>query len=188
MPWDNFFSTVKPIFHKIWILIVYSQLVFINEGSAEVPVIFVLDFYLLNLSSALGEFGQQIWMHFNFSAKFTNCFRQVQQVKVLNKDHEDLCWPLIDTHKVIVQERNISLTVEFFLSNFLGVILHPGWILPNKVRRFSRMFCLSVCLSVMLLVCMFVCLRHPRKSTSGVCGDLWSKIAFLILASDEEKR
>ena len=24
-------------------------------------------------------------------AKFTKCFRQVQQVKVLNKDHEDLC-------------------------------------------------------------------------------------------------
>ena len=82
---------------------VYSQLVFINEGSAEVLMILVQDFYLLNLSKTLGELGQQIWMHFNFLAKFNKCFRQVQQVKVLNKDHEDLCWLLIDTQKLIVQ-------------------------------------------------------------------------------------
>ena len=76
---------------------VYSQLVFINEGSAEVLVILVQDFYLLNLSKTLGELGQQIWMRFNFLVKFTKCFRQFQQVEVLNKDHEDLCWTLIDT-------------------------------------------------------------------------------------------
>ena len=49
-PLGQFFSTVRPIFHKIWILMVYSQLVFINEGSAEVLMILVQDFYLLNLS------------------------------------------------------------------------------------------------------------------------------------------
>ena len=71
---------------------VYSQLVFINEGSAEVLVILVQDFYLLNLSKTLGELGQQIEMHLHLLAKFTKCFRQVQQVKVLKKkDHEGLC-------------------------------------------------------------------------------------------------
>ena len=80
-----------------------SQLVFINEGSAEVLMIFVQDFYLLNLSKAFGELVQQVWMHFYFLVKFTKWFRPVQQAKVLIKDHEDLCWPLIDTHKLIVQ-------------------------------------------------------------------------------------
>ena len=70
---------------------VYSQLVFINEGSAEVLVILVQDFYLLNLSKALGELGQKIEIYLHLLAKFTKCFRQVQQVKVLKKDHEDLC-------------------------------------------------------------------------------------------------
>ena len=36
---------------------VYSKLVFINEGSAKVLVILVQDFYLLNLSKTLGELG-----------------------------------------------------------------------------------------------------------------------------------
>ena len=60
-------------------------------------------FYLLNLSKAFGELVQQVWRHFYFLVKFTKWFRPVQQAKVLNKDHEDLCWPLIDTHKLIVQ-------------------------------------------------------------------------------------
>ena len=81
---------------------VYSQLVFINEGSAEVLVILVQDFYLLSLSKTLGELDQQIWMHLNLLAKFTQCFRQVQQVKVLNKYHEDLSWTLINTYKLAV--------------------------------------------------------------------------------------
>ena len=80
---------------------VYSKLVFIIEGSAEVLVILLQDFYLFNLSKTLGGLGQQTRMHFYFLAKFTKCFRQVQPVKVLNKDHEDLY--LIDTHKLIVQ-------------------------------------------------------------------------------------
>ena len=66
---------------------VYSQLVFFNERSAEVLVILVQDFCLLNLSKALGELGQKIEMHLHLLAKFTQCFRQVQQVKVLKKDH-----------------------------------------------------------------------------------------------------
>ena len=43
-----FFVTVRHIFHKIWILMVYSQLVFINEGSPEVLMILLQDFYSLN--------------------------------------------------------------------------------------------------------------------------------------------
>ena len=64
---------------------VYSQLVFINEGSAEVLMILVQDFYLLNLSKTFGEYGQQIEIHLHLLAKFTKCFRQVQQLKVLKK-------------------------------------------------------------------------------------------------------
>ena len=52
---------------------------------------FVQDFYLLNLSKALGDLGQKIEMHLYLLAKFTKCFRLVQQVKVLKRDHEDLC-------------------------------------------------------------------------------------------------
>ena len=63
-PLRQFFSTVTPIFHKIWILMVYSHLVVINEGSAEVLVILVQDFYLINLSKTFGELGQQIWLNF----------------------------------------------------------------------------------------------------------------------------
>ena len=48
-------------------------------------MILVQDFYLLNLSKTFGELGQQIEMHLHLLAKFTKCFRQVQQVKVLNK-------------------------------------------------------------------------------------------------------
>ena len=70
---------------------VHSQLVFINEGSVEVLMILVQDFYLLNLSKTLAELGQQIEINLHLLAKFTKCFRQVQQVKVLKKDHEDLC-------------------------------------------------------------------------------------------------
>ena len=48
---------------------VNSQLVFINEESAEVLMILVQDFCLLNLSKALGELGQQIEMHLHLLAK-----------------------------------------------------------------------------------------------------------------------
>ena len=48
-------------------------------------MILVQDFYLLNLSKTLGELGQQIEMHIHLLAKFTKCFRQVEQVKVLKK-------------------------------------------------------------------------------------------------------
>ena len=61
---------------------VYSQLVLINEGSAEVLMILVQDFYLLNLSKTFGDLVQQIEMYLNFLAKFTKCFRKFQQVKV----------------------------------------------------------------------------------------------------------
>ena len=54
-------------------------------------MIFFLDFHLLTLSNALCELGQKIELHLHLLAKFTKCFRQVQQVKVLKKDHEDLC-------------------------------------------------------------------------------------------------
>ena len=54
-------------------------------------MIFVIDFHLLNLSKALGELGHKIELHFYLLAKFTKCFRQVQQVKVLHEDHEDFC-------------------------------------------------------------------------------------------------
>ena len=47
---------------------------------------FVQDFYLLNLSKALGELGQKKEMHLYLLAKFTKCFRQFQQVKVLKQD------------------------------------------------------------------------------------------------------
>ena len=72
---------VRPIFHKIGILMIYSQLVFINEGTSEVLMILVQDFYLLNLSKSLDE---QTEMHLHLLAKFTKCFRHVQ-VKVLKK-------------------------------------------------------------------------------------------------------
>ena len=81
---------------------VYSQHVFINEGSAEVLIILVQDFYLLNSSKTFGELGPQIEMHLHLLAKFTKCFIQVQQVKVLKKDHEDLCRTLMDTGKLAV--------------------------------------------------------------------------------------
>ena len=74
---------------------VYSQLLFINEGSEEVLMILVQDFYLLNLSKTLGELGQRIEMHLHLLAKFTKCFRQVQQEKVL-------CWTLIDKYKLSI--------------------------------------------------------------------------------------
>ena len=77
--------------HKIRILMEYSQLVFINEGSAEVLMILVQDIYFLNVSKTLGKLGQQIEMHLHLLAKLTKCFRKVQQEKVLKKDHEDLC-------------------------------------------------------------------------------------------------
>ena len=70
---------------------VYSQLVFINEGLAEILMILVQDFYLLNLSKTLGELGQKRNV-FTYVGKFTKCFKQVQPVKVLKKkDFEDLC-------------------------------------------------------------------------------------------------
>ena len=43
------------------------------------------------MSNALGELGLKIEMNLHLLAKLANCFRQVQQVKVLKKDHEDLC-------------------------------------------------------------------------------------------------
>ena len=64
---------------------VYSQLVFINEGSAEVLMILVQDVYWLNLYKTLGELGQQIEMNLHLLAKSTKCFRQVQLVEVLKK-------------------------------------------------------------------------------------------------------
>ena len=93
---------------------------------------FFWDFHLLNLSKALGEFGQKIEMHLHLEAKFTECFRQVQQVKVLKKDHEDLCWTLIDTYKLAVYCQNLFLVIYWShcrkkLCHFLRVILCPGW-------------------------------------------------------------
>ena len=130
----------------MWILKVYSKLVFINEGSAEVLVILIQDFYLLNLSKIPGKLGQQIWINFNLLAKFTKCFRQVQQVKVLNKDHEDLCWTLIDTYKLAVYCQYLFL-VKYWSHhrkkywNFLRVILNPGWI---QLYVFSPLWCFLV--------------------------------------------
>ena len=49
---------------------------------------FVWDIHLLNLSKVLGELGQVIEMYLYLLAK---CFKQVQQLKELNKGHEDLC-------------------------------------------------------------------------------------------------
>ena len=46
-------------------------------------MIFLYDFPLLNLFNTLGELGQEIEMHLRLLAKFTNCFKQVQRVKVL---------------------------------------------------------------------------------------------------------
>ena len=71
-------------------------------------------------------------MHLYLLAKFTKCFKQVQQVKVLNKGHEDLCWPLIDTYKLAVYRQYLYLVIyrshrRKKLSHFLGVILRPGW-------------------------------------------------------------
>ena len=54
-------------------------------------MIFVRDFYLLNLSKVLGELTQEIYIHLYLLAKFTKCFKKAQQVKVLNKGHEYLC-------------------------------------------------------------------------------------------------
>ena len=50
-------------------------------------------------------------MHLYFLAKFTKHFKQDQQVKGQNKDHEDLCWPLIDTHKLIVTVPYLYLVI-----------------------------------------------------------------------------
>ena len=100
-------------------------------------MIFVWDFHLLNLSKVLGELGQEIEMHLYLLAKFTKCFKQVQQVKVLNKGHEDLCWPLIDTYKLAVYRQYLYLVIyrshrRKKLSHFLGVILRPGWNHPYR--------------------------------------------------------
>ena len=69
-------------------------------------------------------------MHLYFLAKFTKPFRQVQQVKVPNKDHEDLCGPLIDTYKLAVTRQYLYLLKYKFrpkkIAPFLGVILRPG--------------------------------------------------------------
>ena len=71
-PRDNFFM-VRHIFHKILILMVYSQLVFINEGSADVVVIFVQDFYLFNLS-------KNHWWNWPTNMNAIIFFGQVHQV------------------------------------------------------------------------------------------------------------
>ena len=72
-------------------------------------MIFVKDFHFLNLYKALGELGHKIEMHFYLLAKFTKYFRQVQQVKVLNKDYEDLYGPLIVTYKLAVYRQYLYL-------------------------------------------------------------------------------
>ena len=59
---------------------VCSQLVFINEGSAEGLVISVQDFHLLNLSKALGELGQKIEKLLHLLAKFTSLDKKSQIV------------------------------------------------------------------------------------------------------------
>ena len=62
-------------------------------------MIFFLDFHL---SKTFSELGQQMYMHLYFLVKFTKCFRQVKQVKVLKNDFGDLYWPLNDAYKLIV--------------------------------------------------------------------------------------
>ena len=47
-------------------------------------------------------------MHLYFLAKFTKCFRQVKQVKVLKNYYGDLCGPLTDTYKLIVYNYTLS--------------------------------------------------------------------------------
>ena len=60
----------------------------VSRGPHE---LFFWDFSFLNLSKAVGELGLKIDMHLHLLAKFTKCFKQVEQVKVLKKDNEDLC-------------------------------------------------------------------------------------------------
>ena len=130
LPPGTIFFVVRPIFYKIWILMIYSQLVPFNEGSTEVLNIFVKDFYLLNLSKTLGEHGQKIWTYFFFLAKFTK--------SSTSKSHKQRSWgPMLTLnrysqfdctmwHTYILW--NICLTVKTV--SFLGVIHCPGWILP----------------------------------------------------------
>ena len=46
---------------------------------------------LVKLVQALCELGPKKVLHLYVLANFTKCFRQVQQVEVLKKDHENLC-------------------------------------------------------------------------------------------------
>ena len=70
-------------------------------------------------------------MHLYLLAKFTKCFRQGYQMKVLKKDHEDLCCTLMDTYKFAVYCQFLFLVKYWFcyskkMSHFLRVILRPG--------------------------------------------------------------
>ena len=49
------------------------------------------DLFLRLSLKHLVNLAKKIEMRLHLLAKFTECFRQVQQVKVPKKDHEDLC-------------------------------------------------------------------------------------------------
>ena len=67
------------------------------------------------LGLALVELVKNTWWtwtintHLYYLAKFTKRFRQVQQVQALNKNYEDLCWPLIDAYKLAVTRQYLYL-------------------------------------------------------------------------------
>ena len=74
---------------------VYSQLGCISWRSAEVLMIFVLDFHLLNLSKTLGELGQQILICIFFWNLLTLVFkRKVKYYFFYSNSH---CPPLSKT-------------------------------------------------------------------------------------------
>ena len=106
--------------------------------------------HIFCLGLALIELVKHTWWtftHFYYLAKFTKRFRQVQQVQALNKNYEDLCWPLIDAYKLAVTHQYLYLMKYEFSrrkehSHFLGVVLLPGWNHPHVYCRVS--FCVLV--------------------------------------------
>ena len=107
----------------------YIKLVRINQGLAEVLIIFIKGLHLLNLLNL------DKYYTFKLFGQVHQAFRQVKQVQASNKYYEYLCRPLIDTYKLAVTRQYFYLVKLKFCrgkksSNFqesfsaLGEIIH----------------------------------------------------------------
>ena len=78
-------------------------------------------------------------MHFHFLAKFTKCFRQVYKMKVLKKDHEDLCLTSINTYELAVQCQYLFL-VKYLSHKIMTLFKSHS---PPLVKSAIYFFCQS---------------------------------------------